>query len=172
MHSVLHEGCHFICADPSRRASLHTDAGGDNTEECAVCYLSIALAADLPQFGSVGMFTDMNTWGYSFRLGNAQRRFQEDADDARDCLLAHGLPIALTPANSPRLDTNLDHSTLTQAFETSICTVGIAALHTAGLGSAFSLLPTPPVTICSQVHPLKKQIGSSSMCPVRLIRRE
>ncbi len=95
VHSALHEGCHFICADPSRRASLHTDAGGDDSEECAVCYLSIVLAAALPQFGSARMFADMDAWGYSFRLGGAQRWFQEDADDARDWLLAHGLPIAV-----------------------------------------------------------------------------
>ena len=100
VHSALHEGCHFICADPSRRASLHTDAGGDDSEECAVCYLSIVLAAALPQFGCARMFADMDAWGYSFRLGNAQRWFQEDADDARDWLLAHGLPITFAPANS------------------------------------------------------------------------
>ena len=83
----------FICADPARRARLHTDAGGDEREECAVCYLAIVLAATVPQFGSVRMLLDMDAWGYSFRLGSAARWFSEDADDACDWLLAHGLPI-------------------------------------------------------------------------------
>ena len=95
VHSALHEGCHFICADPARRANLHTDAGGDEREECAVCYLAIVLAAALPRFGSARMLADMDAWGYSFRLGSAARWFKEDADDARNWLLAHGLPGAV-----------------------------------------------------------------------------
>ena len=101
VHSALHEGCHFICADPGHRVCLHTDAGGEITEECAVCYWSIVLAAALPQFGSARMLADMDAWGYSFRLGSAQRWFEEDAGDARVWLLAHGLPVNFKPANSP-----------------------------------------------------------------------
>ena len=100
LHSALHEGCHYICADPTRRASLHTDAGGDDTEECAVCYLSIVLAAAVPRFGSAQMLQDMDAWGYSFRLGCAARWFNEDADDAREWLLLHGLSMACTPPAS------------------------------------------------------------------------
>jgi len=48
VHSALHEACHFICMDAARRAQLHTDAGGDDLEECAVCYLQILLGAQLP----------------------------------------------------------------------------------------------------------------------------
>ena len=47
LHSVLHEACHAICASPERRTALHTDAGGDDLEECAVCYLQLLLARAL-----------------------------------------------------------------------------------------------------------------------------
>ncbi len=97
IHSALHEGCHFICADEARRASLDTDAGGDDTEECAVCYLSIVLAAEVPGFGIARMLADMDAWGYSFRLGSAARWLHEDAEDARLWLLAHGFPTTLPP---------------------------------------------------------------------------
>ena len=50
VHSALHEACHYLCADAARRATLHTDAGGDDLEECAVCYLSILLADALPGY--------------------------------------------------------------------------------------------------------------------------
>src|SRR5262245_30444629 len=51
LHSVLHEAAHFICMSPERRAGLHTNAGGDDAEECAVCYLQLLLSRDLPQCG-------------------------------------------------------------------------------------------------------------------------
>lgn len=91
LHSVLHEACHFICMDPRRRAGLHTDAGGEPLEECAVCYLSILLADALPGFGRARMLADMDTWGYSFRLGSARAWFEHDAGDARAWLQAEGL---------------------------------------------------------------------------------
>jgi hypothetical protein len=37
------------------------------------------------------MFADMDTWGYSFRLGSAQSWFEQDAEDARIWLLQHAL---------------------------------------------------------------------------------
>ena len=83
VHSALHEGCHFLCADVARRATLHTDAGGDTDEECAVCYLSILMADTLPGFGRDRMLADMDAWGYSFRLGSARRCCEEDSEDAR-----------------------------------------------------------------------------------------
>ena len=91
VHSALHEGCHFLCADEFRRVALDTDAGGDELEECAVCYLSILIAGDLPGFGRERMLRDMDAWGYSFRLGSARRWFEEDADDALAWLCARGL---------------------------------------------------------------------------------
>ena len=91
VHSALHEACHFICADVSRRTSIDTDAGGDDLEECAVCYLSIVLAETLPAFGRTRMLADMDAWGYSFRLGTARDWFAADAVDARDWLIAQGV---------------------------------------------------------------------------------
>src|SRR5271170_1114557 len=70
LHSVLHEGAHFICMSPERRAGLDTDAGGDDAEESAVCYLQILLAKTL-RLGLERICGDMDAWGYSFRLGSA-----------------------------------------------------------------------------------------------------
>jgi len=91
VHSVLHESAHFICMTPERRAGLDTDAGGDEAEESAVCYLQIILAQSLPNVGSARMCRDMDEWGYTFRLGSAARWFDEDAEDAREWLIRHGI---------------------------------------------------------------------------------
>lgn len=91
LHSVLHEGCHYVCMSPARRAALDTDAGGDYDEENAVCYLQVLLADELPGFGRAQMFADMDAWGYSFRLGAARAWFEQDADDARQWLERRGL---------------------------------------------------------------------------------
>lgn len=91
LHSILHEACHFICMDPGRRGALDTNAGGDYDEENAVCYLQILLADQIPDFGRETMLNDMDTWGYTFRLGSARAWFQEDAQDARQWLLSEGL---------------------------------------------------------------------------------
>lgn len=91
VHSALHETCHYICMEEQRRAHLHTDAGGDYTEENGVCYLQILLAAELPAFGQARMLQDMDSWGYTFRLGSSSSWFHEDAEDAREWLLAHQL---------------------------------------------------------------------------------
>ena len=91
VHSALHEACHYICMPDERRRRLHTDAGGDDMEENAVCYLQVLLADQLPAFGRTRMWADMDEWGYSFRLGSAQRWFEEDAEDARESLLRWGL---------------------------------------------------------------------------------
>lgn len=91
IHSVLHEACHYICMDAARRASVHTNAGGDTDEENGVCYLQIVLSSHFPGMGIERMWADMDAWGYSFRLGSARSWFEHDADDARDWLIAHGL---------------------------------------------------------------------------------
>ena len=91
VHSALHETCHLVCMDAERRATLHTDAGGGYDEEDAVCYLQILLADELPGFGRDRALTDMDAWGYSFRLGSARAWFEGDAEDARVFLLQHGL---------------------------------------------------------------------------------
>ena len=91
VHSVLHEGAHFICMTPERRAGLDTDAGGDHAEENAVCYLQIVLSDSLPNVGRERMCKDMDEWGYSFRLGSATAWFREDAADARQWLIDHAI---------------------------------------------------------------------------------
>lgn len=91
LHSVLHEAAHYICMSAERRAGLDRDAGGDDAEEVAVCYLQVLLSGELPGIGRERQLADMDSWGYSFRLGSAARWFQEDAVDARDWLLGHGI---------------------------------------------------------------------------------
>jgi hypothetical protein len=91
LHSVLHETAHFACMAPERRAGLDTDAGGDDAEESAVCYLQILMAESLLYAGAERMCRDMDEWGYSFRLGSAAGWFAEDAEDARRWLEQHGL---------------------------------------------------------------------------------
>ena len=91
LHSVLHESAHFICMTPERRAGLDTDAGGDDAEESAVCYLQLLLADSLPNVGRERMYGDMDAWGYSFRLGSTAAWFAGDAEDARGWLIRHGL---------------------------------------------------------------------------------
>ena len=91
LHSVLHEACHYVCMTPERRAGLDRDAGGDDLEESAVCYLQVLFADELPHVGRERLFTDMDAWGYSFRLGSSRAWFDEDAEDARAWLLQHGI---------------------------------------------------------------------------------
>ena len=91
VHSLLHETCHLVCMDEARRSAVERDAGGDDLEESAVCYLQIVLADYLPGVGRVRLMQDMDTWGYSFRLGSSTAWFEADADDARAWLLDHGL---------------------------------------------------------------------------------
>ena len=91
LHSVLHESAHFVCMTAERRAGLDTDAGGDDAEENAVCYLQIVLADALAGSGRERMCQDMDEWGYSFRLGSAATWFAEDAEDARAWLVGHGI---------------------------------------------------------------------------------
>jgi len=91
VHSVLHEAAHFICMTPQRRARLDRDAGGDDLEESAVCYLQVLLAQQLPGVGRTRLFADMDDWGYSFRLGSTRAWFEEDARDAHAWLERRGV---------------------------------------------------------------------------------
>jgi len=91
LHSILHETCHYICMQPSRRLTLDTDAGSDDSEENAVCYLQVLLADELTDLGRERMFADMDAWGYSFRLGNSRAWFENDAEDALNWLQTQAL---------------------------------------------------------------------------------
>jgi hypothetical protein len=90
-HSFLHELCHYVCMDAARRAALTTDAGGDDDEECGVCYLEVLLADTLTGFGAERCLHDMDAWGYSFREGSARAWLDGDGVHACAWLLAHGL---------------------------------------------------------------------------------
>lgn len=91
VHSLLHETCHVVCMSDDRRKGLHRDAGGDDLEEAAVCYLQVLLADEIPGVGRQRLMKDMDAWGYSFRLGNTAAWFDSDAEDAREWLISHGL---------------------------------------------------------------------------------
>lgn len=91
IHSVLHESCHYICMDHNRRLALNTNAGGTTEEENAVCYLQILLTNQLSFINRRKMMQDMDSWGYSFRLGSAKAWFESDAEDAKQWLLKHQL---------------------------------------------------------------------------------
>lgn len=91
VHSLAHELGHYICMPASHRASLHTDAGGSEFEECAVCYLQLSLAKSGLGIPFATSFKDLDDWGYSFRLGSAQRWYEEDAELEREWLLDQGL---------------------------------------------------------------------------------
>ncbi|MDP6992823.1 MAG: hypothetical protein QGF87_00585, partial [Woeseiaceae bacterium] len=67
-------------------------------EEAAVCYLQIVLADYLPGVGRERLARDMDTWGYSFRLGSTVRWFEDDAGDAFDWLVEHRV---LNPSGRP-----------------------------------------------------------------------
>ncbi len=98
VHSMLHEVCHIICMTAKRREILNRDAGGDDLEEAAVCYLQVVLADFLTNVGGERLMSDMDSWGYSFRLGSTARWFENDGDDARRWLTEKGL---LTPGGQP-----------------------------------------------------------------------
>ena len=105
VHSMLHEVCHIICMDSDRRAVLDRDAGGDDAEESAVCYLQVVLADYLDGVGRGRLMQDMDSWGYSFRLGSTGKWFEEDANDAREWLLGKGL---LDASGAPQFRLRVD----------------------------------------------------------------
>ncbi len=91
VHSLLHETGHIVCMSADRREVLDRDAGGDDLEESAVCYLQVLLADTIPGAGCERIMRDMDEWGYSFRLGSTRAWFREDAGDAQKFLIDHGL---------------------------------------------------------------------------------
>lgn len=99
IHSLLHETCHYICMDNERRINLDTNAGGDYDEENGVCYLQIILANDIPEMGKNRMMQDMDTWGYTFRLGSAEKWFNYDALDTIEWLNNHQMLVSKDKTN-------------------------------------------------------------------------
>ena len=92
LHSLLHETSHWLCATRLGRKPAAGDAGSDDAEECAVCYLQVLLAGGLPPpVSRARLFADMDRWGYSFREGSAARWFEGDGEDAREWLVVHGI---------------------------------------------------------------------------------
>jgi len=91
VHSLLHETCHVICMTEDRREGLDRDAGGNDLEEAAVCFLQVILADHIDGVGRDRLMLDMDAWGYSFRLGKTRDWFQNDAGDAAEFLMNHGL---------------------------------------------------------------------------------
>tara|TARA_R110002049_G_scaffold249890_12_gene424258 strand:- start:1199 stop:1474 length:276 start_codon:yes stop_codon:yes gene_type:complete len=75
--------------DPARREKLDTNAEGDYDEENGVCFLQILLAEHLVNVGRDRMMSDMDSWGYTFRLGSAKAWFEHDAEDAEQWLIKH-----------------------------------------------------------------------------------
>ncbi|WP_325809688.1 MULTISPECIES: hypothetical protein [unclassified Cocleimonas] len=84
--------------DRQRRENLDTNAEGDYDEENAVCYLQILLADEIPELGRLKMMSDMDEWGYTFRLGSAKNWFEKDAEDALEWLVSFHL---LDSSNQP-----------------------------------------------------------------------
>lgn len=91
LHSLLHEACHLIVLPPERRRAVHTDATDSVEEEDAVCVLQALLGDDIPGASAQRILADMDTWGYTFRLGSARNYFEQDAAAAWAWLQRAGL---------------------------------------------------------------------------------
>jgi hypothetical protein len=91
VHSMLHEACHVIVLPEQQRTSIHTNASDSIAEEDASCYLQLRLAEYIDGFGYSRACQDMDTWGYSFRLGSTHAWFQNDAEDASVFLQQSGI---------------------------------------------------------------------------------
>ena len=91
VHSLLHEAAHLIVLPPERRALVHTDATDSVEEEDAALVLQVLLGDALPGVGADRVLADMDTWGYTFRLGSAAAYVRGDADAAWAWLRERGL---------------------------------------------------------------------------------
>lgn len=91
IHSVLHEAAHYICMPPQQRKVTYVDAEGSLLEENASCYLQIILADFIQGMNRHILMHDMDTWGYSFRLGSTARWFFVDSSDAYEWLVAKNI---------------------------------------------------------------------------------
>jgi hypothetical protein len=91
VHSLLHEAAHLMVLEPAHRAGVHTNATDSIEEEDAVCVLQSLLGDVLPGVGATRVLSDMDAWGYTFRLGNARAYVENDAETAWQWLAARGI---------------------------------------------------------------------------------
>ena len=91
VHSLLHEASHLMVIPAEKRSNIHTDASDSVAEEDAVCILQALLGDQLTGVGRERVWTDMDTWGYTFRLGSAKAYFENDANEAFAFLLVRRL---------------------------------------------------------------------------------
>ena len=91
VHSILHESGHYICMPEKQRSDAQVDAKGSTMEEIATCYIQILLADHIYGYNRYRLMHDMDTWGYSFRLGSANSWFNEDAKEVKNWLINHGI---------------------------------------------------------------------------------
>jgi hypothetical protein len=103
VHSLLHEAAHLIVLPDEKRGLVHTDATDSVAEEDAVCVLQALLGDALPGVGRDRVWTDMDAWGYTFRLGSARAYFEHDADDAFALLLELGIVDSARRLNIPEV---------------------------------------------------------------------
>ncbi len=101
IHSILHETCPYICMPPDQRSLTQVDAVGSALVESACCYLQIVLADHIEGINRQDLMHDMDTWGYSFRLGSTARWFFADSEDARQWLIEFQI---LNTSNYPTLN--------------------------------------------------------------------
>ena len=59
------------------------------SEKNGVCYLQILLTDHLPDIGKDRMMTDMDSSGYTFRLGSTKTWFEQNAGGAKQWLINH-----------------------------------------------------------------------------------
>ena len=83
LHSILHEAAHYVCMSPERRAGLDRDAGGDDAEESAVCYLQFLLADTLARGTARAQLRRHGPVGLQLSARQHRAWFEQDADDAR-----------------------------------------------------------------------------------------
>jgi hypothetical protein len=91
VHSLLHEAAHLVVLPRDRREAVHTNATASVDEENAVLVLQALLADQISGVGRTRILADMDSWGYTFRLGSARAYIERDADEAWAWLAARGL---------------------------------------------------------------------------------
>ena len=108
LHSIVHETAHFVCMTPERRRRLFKDAGGDDTEENAVCYLQVLMATELSCISRPRLFQDMDTWGYSFRLGSTERWFHASGCQRFMIVERHTVTNEIRTVRTPKSSSEAD----------------------------------------------------------------